>query len=139
MYKTLAIQPRPVVGGGVMHHPKPAKRSTFSHKVDQKWGLCRRLEGVKFKKFTFWVQKGLKGQLFLGGGPTLPQILSWLYAWFNPRYPTTWCDNLRKFTWLFPGQQHLSFKFEVLPKLRQPIKNKLLKCKCLLKQTFQKR
>ena len=45
---------RDVQGGA----PKSGKRPTFGHKVDQKWGFCRRLsEGVRFKKSTFWVQK----------------------------------------------------------------------------------
>ena len=37
--------------------PKSAKRSTFSYKMGQKWGFCRRVKGVRFKKSTFWVQK----------------------------------------------------------------------------------
>ena len=37
--------------------PKSAKRSTFSHKMGQKWGFCSGVEGVRFKKFTFWIQK----------------------------------------------------------------------------------
>ena len=37
--------------------PKSSNRSTFSHKICQKWGFCRRVKGVWFKKSTFWVQK----------------------------------------------------------------------------------
>ena len=46
---------RPVArGGGVRcNPPKSAKRSTFSHKVGQKWGFCRRVRGVRFKKVHF--------------------------------------------------------------------------------------
>ena len=38
--------------------PKSAKRPTFSHKMGQKWGFCKRVKGVRFKKSTFLVQKG---------------------------------------------------------------------------------
>ena len=45
---------RPVMlyprGATHAHHPKPAKRSTFSHKVGQKLGFCRRDKGVGFQK-----------------------------------------------------------------------------------------
>ena len=46
-----------ILGGGGMHHPKSSKRSTFSHIVGQKWGVCRRVKGVRFQKSTFWIQK----------------------------------------------------------------------------------
>ena len=57
---------RPV--GGATHHPKSAKRSTFSQKVDQKWDFCMSVKGVRFKKSTFW---GPKGPYF--GDPAPPQ------------------------------------------------------------------
>ena len=47
---------RPVARGC---DPKSAKRSTFTHKMGQKWRFCRRVKGggVRFKKSTFGVQK----------------------------------------------------------------------------------
>ena len=42
---------------GAMHPPKSAKRSTFNHKMGQKWGVCKRVKGMRFRKFTLWVQK----------------------------------------------------------------------------------
>ena len=66
--------------------PKSAKRSTFSHKVGQKWGFCRRVRGVRFKKIHFF---GPKGPLF--GGPTLPPKK------INPGYgPGTMCTKWLK-------------------------------------------
>ena len=59
---------RPVARGcgGCDAPPKSAKRSTFSHKVGQKWGFCRRVRGVRFKKVHFL---GPKGPLFWGPAP----------------------------------------------------------------------
>ena len=65
--------------GGATHHPKSAKRSTFCHKVGQKWHFCRRVIGVRFKKSTIWVQKvhflGVPHLLRIdpGYGPALKQ------------------------------------------------------------------
>ena len=56
-------------GGCDAPPPKSAKRSTFSHKMGQKWGFCRRVRGVRFKKVHFL---GPKGPLF--GGPAPPKI-----------------------------------------------------------------
>ena len=39
--------------GGGMTHPKSAKRSTFSCKVDQKWSFCRRVKGGEVQKIHF--------------------------------------------------------------------------------------
>ena len=71
---------RPVArGGGVqgVHPPqkKSGKRSTFCHKVGQKWGFCRRVEGGEVQKVHF---VGPKGPLLGGSAP--PQIRSWLRA-----------------------------------------------------------
>ena len=60
---SLAIRPVAVAP------PKSAKRSTFSHKVGQKWGFCRRVRGVRFKKVHFL---GPKGPLL--GVPHPPKI-----------------------------------------------------------------
>ena len=52
---------------GAMHPPKCANRSTFSHKVGQKLGFCRRVRGCCSKKCTFL-------------GFCTPQNRSWLQA-----------------------------------------------------------
>ena len=46
-----------LVARGCDAPPKSVKRSTFCNKVGQKWGFCRRVKGVRFKKVHFWVQK----------------------------------------------------------------------------------
>ena len=61
---------------------KSGKRSTFGHKVGQKWDV----EG-RFKKSTFWVQRSTWGVLH-------PQIRSWLRACFYQPY-------YREGVWLF--------------------------------------
>ena len=46
--------------GSATHHPKSAKRFTFSHKIHQKCCFSRGLRGeqvARFKKSTFWIQK----------------------------------------------------------------------------------
>ena len=50
------LMARPVARGcgDVTHHPTSPKRSAFSHKVDQKWGFCRRDEGGEVQKVHFW-------------------------------------------------------------------------------------
>ena len=70
---------RPVARGvrGMMHHLKSTKRSTFSHKVAQKWGFCRRVKGGEGQKVHFL---GPKGPLL--GVPHLPKI--------NPGYGPAW-------------------------------------------------
>ena len=50
---------------------KSAKRSTFSHKVGQKWGFCKRVKGDEVQKVHFL---GPKGPHF--GVPPLPSILA---------------------------------------------------------------
>ena len=65
----------PVAGGrgaGVRAPPKSAKRSTFSHKVGQEWGFCRRVRGVRFKKVHFL---GPKDPLFGGLAPPPPKSI----------------------------------------------------------------
>ena len=58
--------------------PKSAKRSTFSHKVGQKWSFRRRVRGWGLKKSTFWAQK----VHFWPWGH--PQNRSWLRVWPPP-------------------------------------------------------
>ena len=63
--------------GGAAHHPKSAKRSTFSHKMDQNvfvfvFFFAGRLRGGG------WDSKSQKGPLF--GGPAPPQNQPWLRA-----------------------------------------------------------
>ena len=77
---------RPVAGGGggggggdaegVMH-PQSAKRSTFSHKMGLKWGFCRRVKGVRFKKSTFWSKRST----FWRSHTPPKKNWSWLRAW----------------------------------------------------------
>ena len=63
---------RPVGGYGGCDAPsKSVKRPTFSHKMGQKCGLCKRVKGMRFKKSTFW-------------GPTPPPQI-------NPGYGPAHC------------------------------------------------
>ena len=41
-----------------MHPPKSAERSTFNHKMGQKWGFCRRVKGGEVQKVHFLCPKG---------------------------------------------------------------------------------
>ena len=50
-------------------HPRSAKRSTLVTKCAKNGFFCKRVKGVRFKKSTFWVQKGPHF-----GGPTPPKI-----------------------------------------------------------------
>ena len=68
------VVPRPVV---VRRTSQSAKRSTFSHKMGKKWGVCKRVKGVRFKKYTFWVQK----VHILGVPHPPPPNRSWLRTW----------------------------------------------------------
>ena len=45
---------------GATHHPKSAKRSTFSHKMGKKWGFVR------------WLRRPKRAIFF--GGPHLPKM-----------------------------------------------------------------
>ena len=66
---TCSIIVRPVArgrAGDVTHHPKFAKKSPFSQKVDQKWSFCMRGE---VQKSTSGVQK-----VHILGIPHLPNI-----------------------------------------------------------------
>ena len=77
---------RPVAGGvrGCDAPHKSAERSTFSHKVGQKWGFCRRVRGGEVQK----------SQLFEGSAP--PQNRSWLRAWGQVEHIlTTYMANLK--------------------------------------------
>ena len=67
-YKSL---PRPVARGvqGCNALSKSAKRPTFSHKMGQKCGVCKRVKG-----------RGSKSPLFGFGGSTPPPNRSWLRA-----------------------------------------------------------
>ena len=51
--------------------PKSAKRSTFSHKMGQKWGFCRRVKGSEVQKSKYPLF-GFKRSTFLGS--CTPQI-----------------------------------------------------------------
>ena len=60
---------RPVARGvcrGATHPLKSAKRSTFSHKMGKKWGICKRVKGGEVQKVNFL---GPKGPHFGGSAP----------------------------------------------------------------------
>ena len=57
--------------GGCDAPPESGKRSTFGHKVGQKWDLCRKVDGGEAQKVHFL---GSKGPLFFGGGGVLPPL-----------------------------------------------------------------
>ena len=77
---------RPVARGvrGCDAPPKSAKRSTFSHKVGQKWGFCRRVKGGEVQKVHFL---GSKGPLFWGPVPPPPPKKK-----IDPGYGPGWKD-----------------------------------------------
>ena len=81
LWKLSTLKPRSgasrPVARGCDAPPKSAKRSTFSHKVGQKWGFCRRVRGVRFKKVHFL---GPKDPLFGGPAPPPKSILA-MDAW----------------------------------------------------------
>ena len=54
---------------GVTYPPKSAKRSTFSHQMGKKWGVCKRVKGGEVQKVHFL---GPKGPHF--GGFCTPKI-----------------------------------------------------------------
>ena len=82
--------------GGAMHPPKSAKRSTFSHKMGQKWGFCRRVKGVRFKKSSLWVQK-----VHFFGVPHPPKIDPGYGPAFIPVIPmeSAWGWQLHTHSW----------------------------------------
>ena len=81
---------RPVAGRWGNAPPKSAKRSTFSHKMGQKWGLCRRVKGGEVQKVHFL---GPSGPFF--GGPAPPII--------NPGYgPAILHQNCGDLTYTLP-------------------------------------
>ena len=101
-------QTRPVVrggAGGATHHPKSPKRSTFSHKMGQKWVFCRRVKGDEVQKVHFL---GPKGPLFGGTAPPLNR--SWLRAW-NKQTNKTALNHMCK---IILTENPLRFNFELL-------------------------
>ena len=83
-----------------MHPPKSAKRSTFSHKVGQKLGFCRRVRGVRFKKVHFL---GPKGPLF----GVLHPPKSILATGLTPLFPSSIHSP-----WIFPPWSLPLYKIE---------------------------
>ena len=83
--------------GGATHPPKSTKRSTFSHKVDQKWGFCRRVKGGEVQKVHFL---GLKGPLFWVPHPPKSILATGLGAAFLELLIKTW-NTLFLFLFLF--------------------------------------
>ena len=83
-------------------HPLICQKSTFSHKMDQKWGVYRRVKGVRFKKSTLWVQRST----FWGPATTPPPPID---PGYGPGVMCT-CGNLVRtspvlyYFWVRQGQ-----------------------------------